>query len=190
MKKTSFILLLIILSIALLACSNDENYLDDGGSNNNQDELLYLTIEQVAEFNGLNGNLAYVVVQGVIYDVTDEWVNGEHNGVLAGSDATDAIMGAPHGESVLADLEIVGNIVLSEDLTVYYTLDELLAYDGKNGNKAYIAVDGIIYDVTDEWGSSTHNGAVAGTDVTTVFAVSPHALSLLDELEIIGELME
>jgi predicted heme/steroid binding protein len=183
MKKISFFLLVFILSITLLACSND------GGSNNN-DGLLNLTIEEVAAFDGKNGNPAYIVVQGVIYDVTDEWVNGEHNGVLAGTDATDAILGAPHGESVLADLEIVGNIVLDTDLVVYYTLEELSAFDGKNGNLAYIAVDGIIYDVTDEWGSSTHNGAVAGTDVTSVFAVSPHSQSFLNNLEIIGELKD
>lgn len=29
------------------------------------------------------------------------------------------------------------------------TLEELAAYDGKDGNPAYIAVDGVIYDVTD-----------------------------------------
>lgn len=28
------------------------------------------------------------------------------------------------------------------------TLDELKNYDGKEGRKAYIAVDGVVYDVT------------------------------------------
>jgi predicted heme/steroid binding protein len=190
MKKISLFIFIVILSMTLLACSNENDSLDDKGSNSNQEELLNLTIEQVAAFDGKNGNLAYIVVQGVIYDVTEQWVNGEHNGVFAGTDATDQIMSAPHGESVLADLEIVGNIVLDEDLTVYFTLEELSAFDGKDGNLAYIAVDGIIYDVTDEWDSSTHNGAVAGTDVTSVFAVSPHSQSILNSLEIIGELRD
>ena len=29
-----------------------------------------------------------------------------------------------------------------------FTLDELKNYDGKEGRKAYIAVDGVVYDVT------------------------------------------
>ena len=30
-----------------------------------------------------------------------------------------------------------------------FTLDEVHEYDGKDGAKAYIAVDGVVYDVTD-----------------------------------------
>lgn len=188
MKKFSVLILISILSLALFACDDDDNYLD-GGSKGNQTELLYLTMEEVSAFNGRDGNLGYVVVQGVIYDVTSKWTNGEHMGVYAGTDATDQIMNAPHGESVLEDLTIIGNIVIPEDLTVYYTLDELSAYDGKNGNMAYIAVNGIIYDVTDEWDSGEHKGVMAGADITSNFASSPHSQSFLDTLVIIGEVL-
>ena len=110
-------------------------------------------------------------------------------GVLAGTDATDQIMNAPHGESVLVDLTIVGNDVLAEDLTVYYTLSELGAFDGKNGNMAYIAVNSIIYDVTNEWNNGEHEGCFAGNDLTSQFERSPHSQSILDNLDIIGELL-
>ena len=30
-----------------------------------------------------------------------------------------------------------------------FTLEELAAYDGQNGSPAYIAIDGVVYDVTD-----------------------------------------
>ena len=32
--------------------------------------------------------------------------------------------------------------------TLELTLDQLKQYDGKNGNPAYVAVDGVIYDMT------------------------------------------
>ena len=40
-----------------------------------------------------------------------------------------------------------------------FTLDELKNYDGKEGRKAYIAVDGVVYDVTNvaAWQGGTHH---------------------------------
>lgn len=40
-----------------------------------------LTVEQLAEFDGKNGNSCYVAVSGVIYDLSDSafWQNGEHS---------------------------------------------------------------------------------------------------------------
>ena len=47
-----------------------------------------------------------------------------------------------------------------------FTLDELKNYDGKEGRKAYIAVDGVVYDVTNvaAWQGGTHHGNNAGND--------------------------
>lgn len=76
------------------------------------DETVF-TLEELAEYNGKNGAKAYVAVNGTVYDVTDvdEWSNGEHkNGVVAGTDATQAIEGSPHGEQVLAELPVVGKL--------------------------------------------------------------------------------
>ena len=73
---------------------------------------LELTLEELAAYDGKNGNPAYVAVDGVIYDVTNAkgWDNGTHNGYSAGQDLTDAIQKAPHGESVLKDLPVVGTL--------------------------------------------------------------------------------
>ena len=68
------------------------------------------------------------------------------------------------------------------------TLKELSKYNGKNGNPAYVAVNGIIYDVTDYWRSGKHNGLTAGSDVTKAFAGSPHSQSLLNSLPVVGSL--
>ena len=52
-----------------------------------------------------------------------------------------------------------------------FTLEELEGFDGKNGNSAYVAVDGTIYDVTESsfWRSGNHFGVQAGKDLTEQF---------------------
>lgn len=75
---------------------------------------LELTLEQLAQYNGKNGNPAYIAVDGVIYDVTNNhhWTTGTHEGYSAGTDLTDAIMGkSPHGISVLGDVSVVGKLI-------------------------------------------------------------------------------
>lgn len=79
----------------------------------------------------------------------------------------------------------------AEELTL--TLEELSAFDGKNGNKAYVAVDGVIYDVTDAegWEEGNHNGYQAGQDLTKeLMEDSPHGADVLENLEAIGTLVE
>jgi predicted heme/steroid binding protein len=73
---------------------------------------LELTADELAAYDGKDGKPAYVAVDGVIYDVTDvpQWANGTHNGNTAGKDLTDVIKSAPHGESVLAKLTVVGKL--------------------------------------------------------------------------------
>lgn len=76
--------------------------------------------------------------------------------------------------------------------TKNFTLDELSQYDGKNGNDAYVAVSGNVYDVTnaDKWQNGNHYGVQAGTDCTTAINSSPHGSSVLDGLIIVGTLVE
>ncbi|MDW3023451.1 cytochrome b5 domain-containing protein [Ligilactobacillus salivarius] len=71
-----------------------------------------------------------------------------------------------------------------------FTLDELKNYDGKEGRKAYIAVDGVVYDVTNvaAWQGGTHHGNNAGNDVSDRIVKAPHGKSILEKLEIVGKL--
>lgn len=41
-----------------------------------------------------------------------------------------------------------------------FTEEELGKYDGQNGNPAYVAIDGVVYDVTDvsAWNGGVHHG--------------------------------
>ncbi|HWP96475.1 MAG TPA: cytochrome b5 domain-containing protein [Syntrophomonadaceae bacterium] len=60
-----------------------------------------------------------------------------------------------------------------------FTVEELAKYDGKNGNPAYIAANGVVYDVSNskDFVNGVHkvcSAAVAGTDVTALMSKSPH----------------
>jgi predicted heme/steroid binding protein len=73
------------------------------------------------------------------------------------------------------------------------TLEELAEYDGQDGNKAYIAIDGNIYDVTNlpPWSGGVHNDFPAGQDYTEeIREVSPHGLSPIEDLEPVGTIVE
>ena len=78
------------------------------------DGTLELTLDQLKQFDGKNGNPAYVAVDGILYDVSNvgPWKNGDHNGYSAGNDLTDIIKNvSPHGVKNLEGLPIVGKIV-------------------------------------------------------------------------------
>lgn len=69
---------------------------------------------ELAKYNGQDGNPAYVAVDGIVYDVSDSpaWTNGKHHGNLAGTDLTDALLNqSPHGKKVLAKLPVVGKLI-------------------------------------------------------------------------------
>lgn len=76
--------------------------------------------------------------------------------------------------------------------TQTFTLEELAIYDGIGENKAYIAVDGKVYDVTNRegWGEGNHNGAIAGTDLTELILSSPHGKDVLSGLTVVGTLAD
>ena len=72
-----------------------------------------------------------------------------------------------------------------------FTLEELAKYDGKNGNRAYVAVRGVVYDVTNTptWETLTHFGMSAGKDLTTPFASCHSATVILRVLPIVGRIV-
>lgn len=79
-----------------------------------------------------------------------------------------------------------------EEGMVEMTVEELAKFNGKDGAKAYVAVDGVIYDVTDvaAWKDGMHNGGKleAGTDATEAIKQAPHGLTTLEKLTKVGTL--
>ena len=75
--------------------------------------------------------------------------------------------------------------------TKTFTIEELAQYNGKNGDPAYVAVNGIVYDVTNNaaWAAATHFGLSAGNDLTTSFASCHAGANILSKLSVIGNLV-
>ncbi len=74
-----------------------------------------------------------------------------------------------------------------------FTLEELSEYDGKDEKPAYIAIEGVVYDVTDvgQWKDGNHNGFDAGKDLTEeIKTLSPHGVSKLKKLKVMGTLVD
>lgn len=74
-----------------------------------------------------------------------------------------------------------------------FTLTELAKFDGAEGRPAYIAVNGVVYDVSfnPAWGGGTHFGVKAGQDLTTQF-MSCHGgdMTILNKLPKVGILIK
>lgn len=75
------------------------------------------------------------------------------------------------------------------------TVEQLSEFDGKNGRPAYVAVDRVIYDLTQSrlWRGGEHDpshGKVqAGCDLTEVIKESPHGKKHLERFPVVGYLV-
>ena len=83
--------------------------------------------------------------------------------------------------------ELIGDVYDREQIE--FTLEELAQYDGSNGKSAYVAIEGIVYDVSkvSAWAGGTHFGLTAGKDLTEQFN-SCHGMSTLKNLPKVGVL--
>ncbi len=221
MKKFMYLTLLIITGFILVGCDSAIPSINQQALVNESSTTF--TLEQLAQYNGDNGSTAYIAVDGVVYDVTDEFTNGTHQGIkIGGTDATAIFASSPHSATLLSTLPVVGTLSTSTTSTTtetttettnttnnttssqttsgettttnqtalpVFTLTELAKYTGAEGTTAYIAVNGVVYDVTNAFNNGTHQGIpVGGTDATSVFEASSHSLSILNSLPIVGSL--
>ena len=83
-------------------------------NSNSREELRYYRLEEISKFDGKNGTLAYVVINGTVYDVTSmrHWLDGNHYGLSAGKDLTAYFETCHKDEKdILKKLRIVGTII-------------------------------------------------------------------------------
>jgi predicted heme/steroid binding protein len=69
---------------------------------------------------------------------------------------------------------------------------DLAQFDGSKGNKAYVAVDGTVYDVTDSylWERGEHQSAhMAGQDLTEELLDAPHDAEEIMRFPVVGVLV-
>jgi predicted heme/steroid binding protein len=66
-----------------------------------------------------------------------------------------------------------------------FTTAELATFDGRNGQRAYLAVDGQVYDLSTVFIGGTHFGHPAGVDLSNAF-YSRHVKSALSKYPIVG----
>ena len=74
-----------------------------------------------------------------------------------------------------------------------FTEEELKKYDGRNGNAAYVAYRGKVYDVSQSfhWKMGVHQVMhKAGCDLTEALKRAPHNADLLEKFPIVGELID
>jgi len=67
---------------------------------------------------------------------------------------------------------------------------ELAKYNGQDGQPAYVAVDGVVYDVSGvaAWAGGKHHGNLAGQELTAVIdSKSPHGRKVLQKLAVVGQ---
>lgn len=72
-----------------------------------------MTLKKLKQYNGINGQKAYIAYKGNVYDVSSSplWKNGVHQKIHeAGLDLTGAMENAPHAEEVFSDFEIVDTL--------------------------------------------------------------------------------
>lgn len=80
-----------------------------------------------------------------------------------------------------------------EEPKLELTLEELKEFNGKDGKAAYIAVDGVIYDVSNSsrWRNGEHNDFFAGNDLSEgIKNVSPHGIKVLERMPVVGKIVE
>jgi len=83
--------------------------IDQASNSINNGGKKVFTAETLKLYDGLSGRSAYIAVNGIVYDVSSLFVNGEHYGCRAGMDVTSEFSNErKHRGNVLSGYEIVG----------------------------------------------------------------------------------
>lgn len=114
-------ILISLLAIVVLTSANADAFF----GKKKKKPLVYLTAQELAEYNGVAGQPLYVAVEGKIYDLTKcrYWKNGIHEkspeDAIGGKDLTEVLKTSKHGAKRVLRYPHVGFLVESkEDIPV------------------------------------------------------------------------
>ncbi len=96
-------------------------------------------------------------------------------------------------QEIITDNENITDTENDASELMSFTLEELSQFDGRDGRKAYIAVNDNVYDVSNSsmWPNGLHqNQHQAGQDLSDIINSSPHGISVLANIPLIGYLVE
>lgn len=71
------------------------------------------------------------------------------------------------------------------------TIEELARFDGCDGHAAYVAISGVVYDVSTSprWKDGDHEGThQAGHDLTEELKSAPHVRTLVERFPVVGKI--
>ena len=114
MKKNLILISLLVFTLSILAgCTSEDTSsvetteVATEATTIADEALPVFTLEELAKYDGQNGNPVYVGYEGKVYDVSniEAWKTGTHQGrVKAGQDLTDVLNNeAPHSSKNLTD---------------------------------------------------------------------------------------
>ncbi|MFC1711059.1 cytochrome b5 domain-containing protein [Patescibacteria group bacterium] len=75
----------------------------------------------------------------------------------------------------------------NQELKRTFTSKELSGFNGLDSNEAYVAVDGLVYDLTSVFENGKHYGYFAGKDLTDEF-YAKHEKNKIEKYPVIGKL--
>lgn len=187
-------LLMTYLSSSLKRLNADVEKLRSNQYNNN-DVLDHLSSELIM----LQNHVYYFGQMNQMQenDLSASQMPGQEEGETGSVPVTGPTGGPIGGEQdgVIPQPEEIpqpGEIPKPEPLT-YFTLEQLSQYTGKNGSPAYVAVDGVVYNVTNNrlWAGGNHFwGLTAGKDLSTEFLSCHPGAMVLSVLPVVGYLVQ
>lgn len=102
----------------------------------------------------------------------------------------DGVSGATNSFGKFKEMVAQALEKAKNDMKVF-TIEELKKYDGQNGNPAYIAIEDVVYDVSNStsWKNGEYQGIKAGNDLTKQFKNLPDSKTkILEGCKAVGKL--
>jgi len=81
----------------------------------------------------------------------------------------------------------VSNTVTDNSSQKIFSVKELSSFDGKGGRPAYVAVNGVVYDLSSVFKDGSHAGYEAGMDQSEAFHAQ-HYSEILKQFKMVGAL--